>query len=96
MVAPLLTVLMDDGAVHEIQATNADLVAEELDRFKKHRPGPNEAQITWMTWIAWHGLRREGIIAGELTFDAFVRLCVSIGPTELVETDPSPPVPETG
>lgn len=92
MIAPHLTVLMDDGAIHEIQTNNYDMLVYERTRQRKYG-SPQEAQIEWTTWLAWHGLQREGMIND--SFDAFAEHCASIEP-RVEETGPTPPVPETG
>ena len=95
MIAPHLTVLMDDGAVHQIQANNFDMLIYERTARKKGWPSPQEAHIEWMTYLAWHGLQREGTITKDTSYDDFAASCASIDPTP-VDTDPSLPVPETG
>jgi len=95
MIAPHLTVLMDDGAVHHIQANNFDMLIYERTARKKGWPSPQEAQIEWMTYLAWHGLVRESQISKDTSYEDFVAGCVSIDPTP-VDVDPTLPVPETG
>jgi len=95
MIAPHLTVLMDDGAVHHIQANNFDMLIYERTARKKGWPAPQEAQIEWMTYLAWHGLQREGAITKDTGYDEFAAACASIDPTP-VDQDPSLPVRETG
>lgn len=92
MIAPRLTVLMDDGAIHEIQANNYDMLIWERTRQRKYG-SPQECQVEWMTWLAWHGLHREGMI--DVPYDTFAEHCASIDPA-VEETDPTQPVPETG
>jgi hypothetical protein len=90
MIAPHLTVLMDDGAVHEIQANNFDMLMYERTARKRGWPGPQEAQIEWMTFLAWQGLTREGQIPKDTGYDDFAGRCVSIDPTA-VGVDPTRP-----
>ena len=96
MSAPRMAVLMDDGAIHDIQAVNVDMVMFERDAVKHKWPSGQEAPFHWMTYLAWHALRREGTILKDVTFDDFMNhRCVAIDPTP-AEVDPSLPVPETG
>lgn len=95
MIAPYLTVLMDDGAIHEIQTNNFDMVLYERTARKRGWPGPQDAQMEWMTWLAWHGLQREGAIPPDVTYDTFVEHCASIDP-RAVEADPTQPVAGAG
>jgi hypothetical protein len=95
MIAPHLTVLMDDGAIHEVQANNFDMLLYERTARKRGWPGPQDAQVEWCTFLAWHGLKREGTIPPDVTYDAFAERCLSIDPSTSA-VDPSPPVPETG
>lgn len=95
MIAPHLQVLMEDGAIFTVQANNFDMLLYERTARKKNWPGPQDAQIEWMTYLAWHGLQREGQIPKDVTYDEFSASCLSIDPTP-VDQDPSLPVPETG
>lgn len=95
MIAPYLTVLMDDGAVYEIQANNFDMLQYERNARKKGWPGPQDAQIEWMTYLAWHGLTREAQIPKDTAYDDFVGRCVSIDP-RTVGVDPTRPELEAG
>lgn len=95
MIAPHLTVLMDDGAVHHVQANNFDMLIYERTARKRGWPGPQEAQIEWMTFLAWHGLQREGQVPKSVGYEDFGEACLSIDPTP-VEVDPSLTVPDTG
>lgn len=95
MIAPHLTVLMDDGAIHAVQANNFDMLLYERTARRKGWPAPQEAQIEWMTYLAWHALGREGQITKDVTYDDFAARCLSIDPTP-VDTDPTLTVPDTG
>jgi len=95
MIAPHLTVLMDDGAIYHVQANNFDMLLYERTARRKNWPGPQEAQIEWMTYLAWHALQREAQIPKEVTYDDFSARCMSIDPSP-VDTDPSSPDLDTG
>lgn len=95
MIAPHLTVLMDDGAIHEIQTNNFDMLLYERTARKRGWPGPQDAQVEWCTWLAWHGLQREGMIPSDTTYDQFAEHCASIDPR--AETaDPTQPAAGAG
>lgn len=95
MIAPHLSVLMDDGAIHQVQANNFDMLLYERTARRKNWPSPQEAQIEWMTFLAWHALQREAQIPKDVTYDDFSARCLSIDPTP-IEHDPSLTVPDTG
>jgi len=95
MIAPYLSVLMDDGAVHAVQANNWDMLMYERTARRKNWPDPQSAQIEWMTFLAWHALARESQIAKTVTYDDFATRCLSIDPTPH-DVDPSLPVHDTG
>ena len=59
---PRLHVVMVDGAEHDVQALNVDLVAWDRDRAKHKWPGPQDAPFVWLNYLAWHVLTREGIV----------------------------------
>jgi len=95
MIAPYLTVLMEDGAVHAVQANNFDMLIYERTARKRGWPPPQDAQIEWMTYLAWHALQREKTITKDVSYDDFAATCLSIDPTP-VDVDPTDPVPGTG
>jgi hypothetical protein len=100
MIAPHLTVLMDDGSIHTVQADNRDMLDYERTARKKGWPAPQEAQMEWMTYLAWHAMQREGVYPN-VSYAEFTEECLSIDPTPIDPdganpADPSPPVPETG
>lgn len=95
MIAPHLTVLMDDGAIYHVQANNFDMLLYERTARRKGWPGPTDAQIEWMTFLAWHALQREAQIPKDVTYDGFAARCLSIDPTP-VDTDPSSTDLDTG
>lgn len=59
---PRLHVVMVDGAEHDVQALNVDLVAWDRDRAKHKWPSPQDAPFVWLNYLAWHVLTREGAI----------------------------------
>ena len=59
---PRLHVVMVDGAEHDVQALNVDLVAWDRDRAKHKWPSPQDAPFVWLNYLAWHVLTREGIV----------------------------------
>jgi hypothetical protein len=59
---PRLHVVMVDGAEHDVQALNVDLVAWDRDRAKHKWPSPQDAPFVWLNYLAWHVLTREGTV----------------------------------
>lgn len=71
LTTPRLRVVLADDTVHEVQCTNADLVRFDLTRAKHKWPGPEAAPFLWLTFVAWSALRRSGVIADAVTWEAF-------------------------
>ena len=59
---PTLSVLMDDGAELTVRTLNIDMLKWDRERAKHRWPKGDEAPFVWMTFLAWHALRREGLI----------------------------------
>lgn len=74
--SPLVSVVLDDGAEHTVQTDNRDLLAYERTAAKHKWPQPSVAPFGWLTFLAWHALRREGATA--YTLDDFEAHCVSV------------------
>lgn len=63
LTTPRLRVVMADGAVHDVQALNVDLVAWDRHRARSREPLPSDAPFVWLNFLAWHVLKREGVTA---------------------------------
>ena len=55
---PRLRVIMRDGATHDVQAFNVDMVAWDRDRAKHKWPSPQDAPFVWLNYLAWHTLTK--------------------------------------
>lgn len=95
MITPVCVVLMDDGAEHEVQSTNWDMLSYERYARAHKWPPANEAPMETNTFIAWHALRRESMIPEDMTYDAFTVAAVSIE-SRLATVDPTLPAPGDG
>lgn len=67
---PIVKVFMDDGAVHEAQALNKDLLAFDRIRVRRKWPSATDAPLVWLTFIAYTVLTREQRIPA-MTLDEF-------------------------
>ena len=77
LVAPAVTVIMDDGSEYEVQTTNYDMLTCER-HFRTHKLGRLEdAPLEMTTFLAWHALKREKILP-EMSYDAFTVACLSL------------------
>lgn len=102
--SPRLEVTLDDGTALEVQTTNPDLIAYERTARKHKWAAPGDAPLTWLTFLAWHALRREHLIPTELGWDSFAdERC--LGVSNLTDDDdvddddagrPTPPGPGPG
>ena len=96
---PLLRVVMDDGAVHEVQALNPDLVAWDKTRARHHWPKTEDAPMLWLTFVAFCALRREELIP-QMSYDDFERRAWEVGTVDgdggAATVDPTNPGREAG
>lgn len=72
--SPHLQVLrgsMDAPEVIEVQTLNPDLIAWDMTRAKHRWPEVKDAPFLWLTFIAWHAARREGMIPPDLTWEVW-------------------------
>lgn len=92
LVAPLCVVIMEDGATFEVQATNYDMLSFERYGRAHKWPPANEIPMETATFVAWHALKREGILP-DMTYDAFTTAAVSVE-TRRVASDPTHEAPE--
>lgn len=68
---PRLRVILGDDSELIVQATNADLVKFDMTRSRQKWPAATEAPFLWLTFIAWHALRRTGGIPQTTTYEQF-------------------------
>lgn len=94
LVAPLCTVVMDDGSEFEVQAVNFDLLSYERYARAHKWPPATDAPMETATFVAWHALKREGILP-EMTYDQFTQAALSVA-TAAVVADPTREGPGEG
>ena len=68
---PRVRVVMDDGRELIVQVRNPDYIVWDRTASKHGWPKMADAPLTWLTFVAWAALRREGQINGEMTWEAF-------------------------
>lgn len=95
LTTPRIYVVMPDGAEFTIQAVNDDLVAFERDQAKHQWPGPTDAPLSWMTYVAWHHLTHEGLLP-MVPLKDFHPLQVSAPDDDQADVDPTDPGPDPG
>lgn len=84
--SPRVRVLLDRDPNSEeyveivVQTDNRDLTGYDLARSRMKWPTSKDAPMFWITWLAWHALRRVGQYAGE--FDTFNGECVEVAPVD--------------
>lgn len=71
LATPRITVTMDDGRLLTTQVRNADYLRWDRTAAKHGWPTMAKAPFTWLTFVAWSALRREGQIADAMTWEAF-------------------------
>lgn len=71
LIYPRLYVEMSDGAEFEVQPIGPDQINWELTAVKHHWPDFQKTPALWQTFLAWSGLRREGMIPQTVTWDQF-------------------------
>jgi hypothetical protein len=75
---PTIRVWMDDGAYHESQVLNADLVAWDRTRAKHRWPMPADAPMLWLTFLAWHNLTKTRHLMPAMTLAEFEEHCEAV------------------
>jgi hypothetical protein len=96
---PLVRVTMSDGATHEVQTANPDLVRFDMTRGRMHWPALQDAAFLWLTFIAWAALKREHEIPDDMTWETFSEteclavevLNVTVPPGEVGPASPTLP-----
>src|SRR5262245_39934794 len=97
--APRITAILDNGEDDpkplEVQTTNADMVLWDRTRVKHRWPNMQDAPFLGMTFVAWAAARRTGLIAPDLTYEAWEAkvLDLSVEDDETTEVEAFPPVP---
>lgn len=70
LVAPFCVVVMDDGAVFEVQCNNWDMLCGER-HWRKHNLPMESTNLEFATFVAWNALKREAMIPASLSFVEF-------------------------
>jgi len=84
---PRLHVVMADGAEHDVQALNVDLVAWDRHRAQRGEPLPSDAPFVWLNFLAWHVLvKREGVMPG-MTLRQFEEQAVEVSSRDVDAED---------
>ena len=83
---PRLTVVMDDGAVLTVQILNIDMLTWDRTRAIRKWPAGSDAPFVWMTFLAWHALKREQQIP-DLKLEDFEQRCQSVTSDEATADD---------
>jgi len=76
---PYLTVSMADGRELTVRVLNPDYLRWDRTAAKHGWPAMAKAPFTWLTFVAWAALRREGQIPEDVTWEAFSeRECLQV------------------
>lgn len=95
--AQLTVLVLLDGAESpvEVVADNREYVAWDMVAPQRKWPKKTDAEMLWVTYLAWHALKRQNRY--DKDFDAFrVHDCVSVELVESRDVDPTPPTPGVG
>lgn len=78
-----------------VQTDNRDAVQWDITRARKGWPTGPDAPMLWMTFLAWHSLKRTGQLR-DIPLDKFIESCLQVKSATPVPTDPTPPGADTG
>ena len=79
LATPLVTVTLADGTTETVRVLNPDYLRWDRTASKHGWPAMDKAPHTWLTFVAWSALRREGRIGDDVTWEAFSeRLCLQV------------------
>jgi hypothetical protein len=112
LASPKLAVQLADGSRLEVQTANPDLIRYERTAARHKWPVMTEAPVSWLTFLAWAALRREGQLPAEVTWERFSdELCLAVERSDdddsetddddrpagaVMFGDPTQPVPDPG
>jgi hypothetical protein len=77
--SPVVAVVLEQGpelVELEVQTDNRDAIQWDVSRGKRDWPKSTEAPMLWLSFLAWHALRRTG--ATQLTLDEFLKVAVQV------------------
>lgn len=86
MTNPKVRVILDDGAEHEVQTLNVDLVKWDMNRGRHGWPAMDEAPILSLNYVTWHAMMRLGLL-GKCTFDEYLATVVDITAIPVTDGD---------
>jgi hypothetical protein len=102
--APGMTVTLDTGESWHVSTGNRDLIAWDRTAPKHRWPAFKDAPFLWVTFLAWHASRRQGLLPDpKMTYEAFEAAADQIDPDDdepdddtddgaaAGEVDPTPP-----
>ena len=99
LTTPRYRVVFDDGAEHEVQVVNADMIFFDRERARRRDwPTPDTAPIFWQTVLAWKALRRLDLI-GDMPLSVFEDRALQVEgleETEEGESEVGPTLPDPG
>jgi hypothetical protein len=91
-----LTVIMDDGTVHDVTVGNPDMLRYDEERSKRGWPASAvDAPILWQTFCAWAALTRHKQLDG-MPWEAFKFAAEQVEVRQAPAVDPTGPAPGAG
>lgn len=95
LTTPRVRVIREGCEELEVQTDNRDLVRFDMTRPRQRPawPGPEDAPMLWLTFLAWSAARRQSLVPADLTFEAWrdqVLNLVTIDDDEAEEGAPFP------
>ena len=76
---PRVTVLLEDGQVLTAQVMNPDYLRWDRTAAKHGWPSMAKVPHTWLTFVSWSALRREGKLPQDVTWEDFSeRMCLQV------------------
>lgn len=95
---------LDAPEILEVQTLNPDLIAYDRTRLRQspHWPPAQDNPWQWLTFLAWHASRRQGLIPGDLTYESWEASTLQVENVEDEDdeeagvADPTPPGVDPG
>jgi hypothetical protein len=88
LAAPKLRVITVDGNTLDVQSANPDLIRYERTAARHKWPPMTEQPVTWLTFLAWAALRREGQLPPDVTWERFADdVCLHVERAEDDDSD---------
>jgi hypothetical protein len=94
LIAPGMTVLLDTGEQWHVRTGNPDLIAWDRLSAKHKWPSFRDAPFLWLTFLAWHASRRQGLLPdAAMSYESFEAHASVIEPDD--DDDPAAAVDPT-